>query len=361
MFIFMFIFIYTHTHTLHKHTDQFVSGGNRISSLTSFGSPPRRVDGKQFNSQELAPKRPTTGSRGRVQTAPSLPGTVPAAHGSGAVGPLGARAKTAARPSSKGAVIRMKSAPRCLGCSWATDGHGVILFLMEVASVVKGQNCCRGEHPEWTKMSWDTHRSWKGLVSIQSWIPRSCAVQQPQHLHPRNLQWHSEANCSCGWEGQGERNERNERNEGQRDQRGPSQIAGHGRLRRQGVPWGFPRFPTFSSAMLISKWPILAKIFQGFLKVGQDPQQKHWRFQLSSSPTHHPPVLLARRCHVAPAEHFQGETKTWGAGDGWETSKGRGWHCCPLAPRVTRLGWYGDLWTEIPTQWPYSLPQMGIY
>lgn len=96
-----------------------VNGDRRPSEKNGLTfNPKKRVDSKQFNSQELAPKRPTTtGSRGRVQTAPSLPGTVPAANGNrpgppGPAGPLGARAKTAARPNSKGAVIRMKSAPR---------------------------------------------------------------------------------------------------------------------------------------------------------------------------------------------------------------------------------------------------------
>jgi hypothetical protein len=137
-----------------------VFGGNRILSLTSKWDlrAPRRVDSKQFNSQELAPKRPTTtGSRGRVQTAPSLPGPVPAANGNGPgppgpAGPLGARAKTAARPNSKGAVIRMKSAPRCLGCLWATDWKvmGPNFGVMEVISTCceGSKQCCRGEGPE---------------------------------------------------------------------------------------------------------------------------------------------------------------------------------------------------------------------
>eukprot|EP00435_Cladocopium_sp_Y103_P035654 s2144_g9.t1 len=78
-----------------------VNGERRSSEKNGLTfNPKKRVDSKQFNSQELAPKRPTTAASHRVPTAPSLPGTVPS-NGS-PMGPLGARAKTASRPNSKG-------------------------------------------------------------------------------------------------------------------------------------------------------------------------------------------------------------------------------------------------------------------
>ena len=109
------------------------------------------------------------------------------------------------------------------------------------------KRCCRGERPESEQRCLGTLTRvgavwFRFNVELPEVVLSTTVPPRPQHPHPRNLQWHPEANCSCGWEGQGERHEWNE---GQRDQRGPSQIAGHGRLRRQRVfsIWVFPRFP----------------------------------------------------------------------------------------------------------------------
>ena len=92
----------------------------------------RRVDGK--GTQEIAPKRPTP-TTSKVQTAPTLPlrqktnGTP--TNGSCRNSVKEAEPKVQSqRPSSKGAVVRMKSAPRILGKGWESERCLVFSLLL---------------------------------------------------------------------------------------------------------------------------------------------------------------------------------------------------------------------------------------